>query len=150
MAVIHLQTFIAAPPQVVFDISRSVDVHQTSMQHHKEKAIDGVQSGLMNKGDTVTWQAKHLFKTRTLKVKITEMQPPSFFVDEIMEGDFKMMRHEHHFKSSANGTLMTDNFRFQSPFGFIGKFVDAVFLKAYMSRLLVRRNEEIKRIAEQS
>ena len=150
MPLIHLETFIKAPVETVFDLSRSVDLHKASMQHHNEKIIGGVSKGLMNKGDTVTWQAKHLFVYRTLKVKLTECLPATFFADEMMEGDFKKMRHEHVFKTAQGGTLMIDDFYFESPFGIIGKLVNAVFLTAYMVRLLTERNKEIKRIAEAS
>lgn len=102
----------------------------------------------MNKGDTVTWQAKHLFKTRTLTVQITHVDAPTFFADEMLEGDFRTMRHEHFFKEIAEGTLMIDKFYFESPFGIVGKLADALFLTAYMRRLLRQRNAEIKRIAE--
>lgn len=150
MALIHLETFVNASPQTVFDLSRSVDLHQASMTHHREEAIGGKQTGLMEKGDTVTWQARHLFKNRRLKVRITEMQPPVFFADEMEEGDFRMMRHEHHFNPNGDGTMMIDLFCFESPFGPVGKLFDAVFLKGYMKRLLLTRNKEIKRVAEES
>ena len=82
MPFIHLTTFIAAPQQRVFDLSRSVALQKASMKHHEEKIIDGTMSGLMNLDDTVTWTAKHLFKQRRLKIKITKIQQPEFFVDE--------------------------------------------------------------------
>lgn len=148
MTVIRLETFIKAPPQTVFDLSRSVDLHKASMKHHGEKAIAGTRSGVMNKGDTVTWQAKHLFRNRTLKVRITEMQPPTFFADEMVAGDFQTMQHEHHFKRSGDGTMMIDLFLFKSPYGAVGTLFDFLFLKKYMRRLLLKRNEHIKRIAE--
>ena len=148
MPVIHLQTFIKAPVNVVFDLSRSVDLHKTSMTHHKEEVIDGVRKGLMNKGDAVTWRAKHLFQIRKLKVAITEMNSPTFFADEMLEGDFKRMRHEHFFEFAAQGTMMIDKFLFESPFGVLGKVVNVIFLEQYMTRLLLERNKEIKRIAE--
>lgn len=66
----------------------------------------------------------------------------------MQEGDFKKMRHEHHFKKQEGGTLMIDKFYFESPFGILGKFVDSLYLKNYMTRLLQKRNEEIKNIAE--
>jgi len=69
-------------------------------------------SGLMSLNDTVTWTAKHLFRQRRLKMKITKIQGPEFFVDEQEEGDFKMMKHEHYFKSIENGTIMIDQFHF--------------------------------------
>jgi ligand-binding SRPBCC domain-containing protein len=148
MPLIYLETIINAPQKLVLDLSRSVDLHKASMTHHKEEIIDGVRSGLMHKGDTVTWKAKHLWKSRTLKVKLTELEAPHFFADEMIEGDFKKMRHEHEFKRAAEGTLMVDRFYFETPFGILGKGINLIFLKNYMARLLRERNNKIKQIAE--
>jgi ligand-binding SRPBCC domain-containing protein len=148
MPLIYLETIIHAPQQVVFDLSRSVDLHKASMTHHKEEVIDGTKSGLMNKDDTVTWRASHLGKSRTLKIKITEVKPTHFFADEMMEGDFKKMRHEHEFKTVAEGTLMIDRFYFESPYGIVGRLANFFFLKIYMTKLLRERNYLIKHIAE--
>jgi ligand-binding SRPBCC domain-containing protein len=66
----------------------------------------------------------------------------------MIEGDFKKMYHEHHFRTVNNGTLMIDNFYFETPFGIFGKLFSLLYLKKYMTRLLQERNKEIKRIAE--
>ncbi|MEP7317303.1 MAG: SRPBCC family protein [Panacibacter sp.] len=148
MPVIHLTTFIHAPVERVFDLGRSIDLHQTSMSHTSEKAIAGITKGLINEGETVTWTAKHFFKTRMLKIKITQMKPYDFFEDEMQEGDFKSMKHRHIFKPTQNGSLMTDEFSFETPYGFMGKVFSYVFLTAYMKALLMQRNRTIKEYAE--
>lgn len=148
MPLILLKTFINAPQTIVFDLSRSIDLHKDSMSHHKEEVIAGVSTGLLEKGDVVVWKARHFFKNRQLKVRLIELQSPAFFVDEMVEGDFKHMRHEHYFSALKNVTVMTDRFFFRSPFGILGKFADWLFLSNYMQKLLVKRNAEIKRIAE--
>ena len=148
MPTIYLETFIKAPPQIVFDLSRSVDLHKASMAHHREEIIHGTANGLMNKGDFVTWKARHLFQNRKLKVHITDLETPHFFVDEMAEGDFEKFRHEHRFETVNEGTLMIDKFYFESPFGIVGRLFNKVFLQKYMTRLLTERNKEIKRIAE--
>ena len=148
MPVIKLETFIHAKPQLVFDLSRSIDLHQASMDHTNEKAIAGTTTGLINKGETVTWTAKHFFKTRMLKVHITQMEPYDFFEDEMLQGDFKMMKHKHIFKSTSKGTNMTDEFYFEAPYGIIGKIFCYIFLTAYMKALLMQRNRSIKEYAE--
>ena len=76
MPLIHLTTFIEAPVERVFDLSRSIQLHKESMKKHKEEAVAGTRFGLIEKDETVTWKAKHLFKTRILRMKITEMQKP--------------------------------------------------------------------------
>ncbi|HRH49574.1 MAG TPA: SRPBCC family protein [Panacibacter sp.] len=148
MPFIKLATFIHAKPQIVFDLSRSIDLHQTSMGHTNEKAIGGITTGLINEGETVIWTAKHFFKTRMLKVQITQMKPYEFFEDEMLEGDFKSMKHKHIFRAEGSGTKMIDEFSFEAPYGFIGKFFNYIFLTAYMKALLMQRNCVIKEFAE--
>jgi ligand-binding SRPBCC domain-containing protein len=148
MPTIHLTTFIAAPAEVVFDLSRHIGLHKESMSKYKEEAVAGTRIGLIEKDETVTWRARHLFKNRLLRVKITEMKKPEMFTDEQVKGDFKMMKHEHHFKPCDNGTLLIDLFHFESPYGMIGRWFNSLFLTSYMRKLLEHRNKSIKEIAE--
>jgi ligand-binding SRPBCC domain-containing protein len=145
---IHLTTFIAAPALVVFDLSRSVELHKASMQQFKEEAVAGTRFGLIEKDDTVTWKARHLFKTRILRVKITDMIRPGQFTDVQIKGDFKEMKHEHYFKPCDNGTIMIDLFHYMAPWGSFGKLLDTLFLRRYVTRLLEQRNRTIKDYAE--
>jgi ligand-binding SRPBCC domain-containing protein len=145
---IHLTSFIAAPVERVFDLSRSISLHQISTAQTNEKAIAGVTSGLINKNETVTWQAKHFFKTRQFTSAITEMQSPDLFIDEMIKGDFKSYHHEHHFKAAANGTIMIDLVNFETPYGLMGRIANSLFLRSYMERLLIKRNAVIKEYAE--
>jgi ligand-binding SRPBCC domain-containing protein len=148
MPLIHLTTFIEAPPERVFDLSRSVQLHKESMKKHKEEAVAGTRFGLIEKDETVTWKAKHLLKTRILRTKITDMQKPFRFIDEQAQGSFKQMKHEHHFKSCENGTIMIDLFHFETPHGAIGKLLESFYLTRYLKNLLHQRNKVIKEYAE--
>ena len=148
MPTIHLTTFIAAPVPVVFDLSRHIGLHAESMSRHKEEAVAGTRFGLIEKDETVTWKARHLFKNRLLRVKITDMKKHESFTDEQAEGDFKMLKHEHYFKAIENGTIMIDQFHFESPKGLIGRFINNIYLERYMTKLLQERNKMIKEVAE--
>jgi ligand-binding SRPBCC domain-containing protein len=148
MAFIHITTFIAAPRERVFDLSRSVTLHKASMKKYNEAIVDGTMSGLMNAGDTVTWTARHFFKQRRLTVRITKLQRPDYFIDEQEQGDFVSMKHEHYFKAIENGTILIDQFNFETPHGLLGKMVNQFFLEKYMTRLLQERNKTIRQAAE--
>ena len=148
MPTIHLTTFIAAPIQVVYDLCRHIDVHKQSMKAYKEEAVAGTRFGLIEKDDTVTWKAKHLFKNRFLRVKISEMKKPEMFTDVQLQGDFKMMRHEHHFKPCDNGTILIDLFHFESPYGLLGQWLNSLYLTQYLKGLLEQKNKTIKEFAE--
>lgn len=145
---IHLTTLIHAPVERVFDLSRSIDLHTISTSHSRESAIAGVITGLINENETVTWRAKHFFKWRQFTSKITSMKKPVQFSDEMIQGDFKRFRHDHHFKPIDNGTIMIDLVEFESLYGVAGKLLDTLLLKNYLQKLLVKRNEVIKEYAE--
>jgi ligand-binding SRPBCC domain-containing protein len=148
MPTIHLTTFIAAPVERVFDLSRSIELHKKAMAHTGEQAVAGTTMGLIGLNETVTWKAKHLYKTRIMKVRITAMQQPYSFTDEMVDGAFKSMKHEHHFKAIDNGTLAIDIFTFESPYGGLGKVIDVLYLRKYMESLLDQRNRVIREYAE--
>lgn len=148
MPKIELQTKIKAEKRIVFDLSRSIDLHKISTKHTNEKAIAGRMSGLIELNESVTWKAKHFGVTQKLTSKITEFEKPNYFTDEMVEGAFKKFRHEHHFSSFENGTLMIDIFDYESPFGIVGQIADKLFLKKYMKNLLNKRNLVIKDFAE--
>jgi ligand-binding SRPBCC domain-containing protein len=145
---IHLTTFIAASADKVFDLSRSINLHKISMQDANEEAVAGVTTGLINENETVTWKAKHLFKTRLYTSKVTSMQSPTMFVDEMVHGDFKSFRHQHFFKQIGNGTILIDIVEFESPYGFIGRMLNKIHLKNYVEKLLIKRNNIVKEYAE--
>ncbi|HUR10630.1 MAG TPA: SRPBCC family protein [Flavitalea sp.] len=147
MTTIHLTTFIAAPVERVFDLSRSIDLHKRSMHKRKEQAVNGVTFGLISEGESVTWKAKHFFAMRVLKVEVTQMKRPVSFTDESVSGDLRNMKHEHHFKIIENGTLMIDIFRYELG-GIFGKLINRFYLHKYMQHLLEERNEMIREYAE--
>ena len=145
---IKLQTHIQAPRERVFNLSRSIDLHRFSMSHTAEEAVAGKTSGLIGPGEWVTWRARHFGIYQRLTSRITEFEPPRYFTDEMVRGAFKQFKHEHRFKEAPEGTLMTDIFDYESPLGPLGRLVDRLFLKRYMTVLLEKRNKVIKAFAE--
>lgn len=148
MPKIELQTEIKAEKKIVFDLSRSIDLHQLSTAKTEEQAIAGKTSGLIGLDESVTWRAKHFGIYQNLTSKITEFESPNYFVDEMLKGAFKSFKHEHHFTEIKGGTLMIDIFVYTSPFGILGKLADTLFLEKYMTDLLLERNRVIKEVAE--
>ncbi|BAV08294.1 hypothetical protein SAMN05421788_112102 [Filimonas lacunae] len=149
MPLIQLETYINAPVDVCFNLSRSIDLHTQSMEQAGEKAIAGVTSGFINEGETVTWEARHFGIVMHMTSKITALQQPHYFRDEMVEGPFKKLKHHHIFREENGGTLMIDEFEFASPLGCMGKLADILFLKTYMKSLLQKRNSVIQQVAEE-
>jgi ligand-binding SRPBCC domain-containing protein len=148
MVEIELRTFIAAPRERVFDLSRSIDLHQRSVEGTAEKAVAGRMSGLIGLGETVTWRARHFGVVQHLTSRIAGFDHPRWFRDEMVRGAFARMEHDHWFDEEKGGTVLRDRFRFAAPLGPLGRIAEALVLKRYMTRFLVARNAAIKRIAE--
>lgn len=145
MATIHLETFIAAPPEVCFDLCLDVSFHERAGHG---RAVAGVTAGALRFGDTVTWEATHFLVRQRLTSKIVVYERPRLFVDEMQRGAFARWRHEHRFVERPGGTLAIDVVDFASPLGVLGKLADALVLGGYMTRFLVRHNAYFKREAE--
>jgi len=148
MPKIIISTSINAPIQRCFDLARSIDLHQYTSARTGEKAIAGKTNGLINKGETVTWKAKHFGIVQTLTSEISEMNPPFLFEDRMLKGAFKKIQHKHLFEEKDGKTIMVDVFEFESPLGIFGKLFNQLVLTNYMYRFLEERNQQIKKVAE--
>lgn len=148
MTTINLTTIINAPKQIVFDLSRNIDVHQNSASQTNEIAIAGVTTGFININETVTWRGKHFGFYLTHKSRITAMIFYDYFVDEMEEGKFKSFKHEHFFTEKDGKTEMIDNLNYETPFGLIGSIFDKILLRKHLTNFIIQRNKVLKNLAE--
>ena|ERR1051326_246560 len=148
MSTIQLTTRIKAPIERCFLLSLSVDLHARSTAGTQERAVAGVTRGIMGLNDTVTWEAKHFGIRQKLTTRISAYNAPGYFVSEMEKGVFKKIHHQHIFHQGNDGTVMTDIFVFEAPLGVLGRVADKLFLRKYMKKFLLKRNETIKAIAE--
>ncbi|MFB9278418.1 SRPBCC family protein [Cohnella cellulosilytica] len=151
MVTVTTKVEIDAPIRHCFDLARDIGIHtQTVWKHTKEKAIRGVTSGPIGQGQTVTFEATHFGVRQRLTSLITEYREPYLFVDEMQKGAFKKLRHVHEFEEIDGKTVMTDTLSFEAPLGIIGRGVERLVLKEYMRKFLEHRNNELKKLAEQT
>jgi ligand-binding SRPBCC domain-containing protein len=148
MPKIELETIINAPAERVFDLARCIDLHTDSLAHTQEKAVAGVTKGLINLGESVTWEATHFGIRQKLTSKITVFERPHHFRDSMISGVFARFEHDHFFEQIDAKTVMRDVFDYTSPLGFFGNLAEFLFLEKYMKNLLTVRNDLIKRVAE--
>lgn len=148
MPKIELETNIRASVETVFDLSRCVDLHVESTAQTNERAVAGKTSGLLELGDTVTWEATHFFVRQQLTVVIAKYERPNFFRDTMQRGIFRRFDHDHYFEQTDSGTRMRDVFDYSLPYGLFGQAANMLLVNRHMRKLLVLRNELIKSVAE--
>ncbi|MCY7344886.1 MAG: SRPBCC family protein [Pyrinomonadaceae bacterium] len=118
------------------------------MSKYDEKAVAGVMSGLIDLGETVTWEATHFGVRQNLTSQITAFERPWHFRDSMVKGVFKRFDHDHYFEAVGAETLIKDIFDYDSPLGILGTIADALFVEKHLREMLEERNDLIKRIAE--
>ena len=144
-----IETLIAAPPHRCFDLARSIEAHcSTSASTNERVVLPGKLSGLLELGDTVTFEGRHLGVKQRLTARITAFDPPNSFVDEQVSGAFSWLRHIHEFELSATGTLMRDTVEWKSPLGVLGRIADMVAVRPHLRSFITRKQVALKALAE--
>lgn len=148
MTTIKITTNYFAPIETIFNTNRNIDIHQQSASKTKEVAIAGTTSGLINKNETVTWKGKHFGFYITHQSIISEMDFPTYFVDEQLKGKFKSFKHQHFFEQKENYVEVRDLLEYETPFGIFGKLFDKILLKRHLTDFITYRNTVLKNFAE--
>lgn len=130
------RTESSLPPERLFDLARSVDVHVESQKGSEERAVAGVTSGLIGEGQEVTWRARHFGIPLTMTSRVTQVDFPHSFTDEQVRGPFRSFRHVHEFEATPGGCIMTDRVEFAAPFGLLGRAAGKLVLRPYLQRLI--------------
>ena len=149
MTTISIETRIAAPIEICFDLARDVDTHVRTSAGNQERAVGGKTSGLLDLGDTVTWEAVHFLVRQRLTSRITEFDRPLHFVDEMVKGAFASLRHVHQFSVDGESTVMIDTLSWRSPLGILGVIADKVAVERHMRTFVTEKQRNLKRYAEE-
>ena len=144
-----VETLIAAPPEVVFDLARDVSAHTRSASFTGERTVQpGRTEGLLELGDIVTFEGVHFGIRQRFTAKIVAFDRPRRFVDELGKAAFKAMRHVHEFEPRDGGTLMRDTLDWVSPFGILGVIADKIAVERHMRDFVTRKQLALKELAE--
>jgi ligand-binding SRPBCC domain-containing protein len=76
------------------------------------------------------------------RTRISRWDPPRSFVDEQVEGPFRVWIHEHTFEEVDGGTRVRDRVRYAVPGGWI---VDRLFVRREVERIFSFRRERLRR-----
>ncbi len=151
MYTLRVTTRIAAPPPRCFDLARDVDAHLRSAADTGERVVAGRTTGLLELGDAVTFEARHLGVRQRLSAVVTAFDRPRHFQDRMTAGAFRSMQHDHHFdRTPDGGTVMVDVVRFAAPLGPVGWVAERLVLAGHLRRFLTRRGLALKAAAERA
>ncbi|HVT44190.1 MAG TPA: SRPBCC family protein [Thermoanaerobaculia bacterium] len=149
MGAVTIETWIDAPPPLCFDLARDVEVHVETAAFSGERLVEpGRLRGRLELGDLVAFEGRHFGLRQRFVAKITDLDPPHRFVDEMVEGAFQRLRHVHEFHSLDGGTLMRDVLEWRSPVGVLGRLADRLFIERHMRWFVTTKQGRLKAVAE--
>jgi ligand-binding SRPBCC domain-containing protein len=108
----------------------------------------GRTAGLLELGDLLTFEGRHLGVRQRITVRITEMDPPRRYVDEGVRTALRGLHHVHEFVSEGGVTVMRDVVSWRSPFGFLGRIADALFVTRHMRWFVTEKQRRLKAMLE--
>ena len=141
MTRISIDTRIDAPPDVCFDLARDVLVHAESAAFSGERLFEpGRMEGRREVGDLVSFEGRHFGVRQRFTTRITRVERPHLFVDEMVRGAFRSLRHIHEFHLDGEGTLMRDILEWHAWFGWL--------VRRHMEWFVRTKQQNLKRIIE--
>jgi ligand-binding SRPBCC domain-containing protein len=78
--------------------------------------------------------------------EITHVQDQLYFVDEQRFGPYSFWHHKHFLKEVPEGIEMTDILHYKVPFGFLGKLLNALFIKKKINEIFNYRYNKLEQL----
>lgn len=100
----------------------------------------------MKAGALIDYTIKVMGMRIRWKTLISSYDPPNKFVDEQLKGPYRLWHHTHTFESTNGGTKITDDVRYALPFGVLGRFAHALFVRHDLEKIFKHREKIISEL----
>jgi len=104
-------------------------------------------AGEMYPGMIITYKVSPLFNLSiNWATEISQIKEHKYFIDNQIQGPYKIWHHEHHFKETENGTEMRDVLFYEVKFGFFGQLLHKLFIRKRIEEIFNYREDKIKEL----
>lgn len=101
--------------------------------------------GRMYPGMIITYRVSPLAGIpMTWVTEITQVKEKEFFIDNQLKGPYKFWHHQHLFKPVPGGVEMTDILHYAVPYGFLGTFLERLFIRKKVEGIFEFREKTLK------
>jgi ligand-binding SRPBCC domain-containing protein len=108
--------------------------------------ITSKQEEKMYPGMIITYEVSPLLGIKmNWMTEITHVKDKHYFVDEQRMGPYSMWHHQHFFEEKENGVLMTDIVTYIPPYGILGQWANALFIKKQLNNIFKYRFEILEK-----
>lgn len=100
---------------------------------------------VMDSGTLIDYQLRLHWIPIRWRTEIAEWEPPHQFVDQQLQGPYRLWRHTHTFEPTPDGTLMTDTVEYSVPGG---RLINRWFVEPDLNKIFAYRQQSLaKRLA---
>lgn len=115
--------------------------------HMNFKILARSDAGEMYPGMITTYKLSPLFDLKVnWATEIAQIKEHKYFIDNQIQGPYKIWHHEHHFKEIENGTEVRDVLFYEVRFGIIGQILHRLFIRKRIEDIFNYREEKIKEL----
>jgi ligand-binding SRPBCC domain-containing protein len=98
----------------------------------------------MYEGQIIEYRVEFVRGIRSLWLtEIAHVRDAEYFVDEQRLGPYRFWYHEHKFMPLPEGVKMIDNITYAAPFGMLGDFVNAMWIRRKLNGIFEYRFHKI-------
>ena len=102
----------------------------------------------MREGQLIDYTIKVLKVRIRWRTIITEYVPKKKFIDQQLKGPYSMWHHSHEFIEKNGSVNMIDTIHYAMPFGFIGSFINMIWVRKDLDEIFKYRSMTIKKYFE--
>ncbi len=143
---------IAAPPERVTDLVRSVALHERTSAPIRGRAVAGRTRGLSEPGDRTTRQATFFGVQSSLNVETVHVEPGVAVVERLAEPHLRfplaVFQHTYRVDRRPGGCVLRDAFTVRLSGGVVEEIATRLLLRHKMTALVRHRLREIRRVAQ--
>ena len=126
--------------------SNPANLQEITPPHLGFRIVSKYHGEKMYPGQIIEYKVRPLFNIPLYwMTEITHVETGRFFVVEQRYGPYDMWHHQHHLKSVEGGVEMTDIVHYKIPFGFLGNWAHALFIKQQLQTIFNYRFETVEK-----
>ena len=111
------------------------------------KILSKTEKAGIFEGQQIDYTVKPLFGIPLKwKTEIGKTSLHSFFKDKQLKGPYKVWEHTHIFSVQDNGVLMKDEIIYKLPLGFVGKWMNKLFVRKKIEDIFEYRRKTLNKL----
>src|SRR6056297_1673489 len=113
----------------------------------KFKILSRSDAGDMYPGMIITYRLSPMFKIQIKwTTEITQVKEKVYFIDNQINGPYKIWHHEHRFKAISKGVEMEDILYYDLSWGILGKLAYRIYIRQIVDEIFNFRSQKIKEL----